>query len=103
MASNEIDLKILVVVICSFFFSEIDKHDFRSNWVGLNSKDGGVTWAWTDGSPVDYLQWYPNPPTITTGHICALIDFNSNNIESAGYEAYNCSSPLFQVICKKPL
>uniref|UniRef100_A0A914P586 C-type lectin domain-containing protein n=1 Tax=Panagrolaimus davidi TaxID=227884 RepID=A0A914P586_9BILA len=34
----------------------------KQGWIGLFTEDNNTHWKWTDGTPTDYLYWYPTNP-----------------------------------------
>ena len=68
-------------------------------WTGLHSDDNGVTWQWTDGTPVDYLHWNYGEPTIYVGQNCVLIDNNTD--EDTWFRVWDCGD-TWHPVCKKP-
>uniref|UniRef100_A0A914Y4P8 C-type lectin domain-containing protein n=1 Tax=Panagrolaimus superbus TaxID=310955 RepID=A0A914Y4P8_9BILA len=67
----------------------------RPIWIGLQSIDNSNTWAWSDGSAVDYLPWkkdYGFPLTMDISCGMANISFIEN---------YDCNTKAW-VICKQP-
>uniref|UniRef100_A0AC35FJH2 C-type lectin domain-containing protein n=1 Tax=Panagrolaimus sp. PS1159 TaxID=55785 RepID=A0AC35FJH2_9BILA len=77
---------------------------FHSVWLGLHSDDNGITWKWTDNTPVDYLKWYINYPVMNQGYNCVLVDeYNDDYVPY--FENINCNDNgtkwFHYSICKK--
>uniref|UniRef100_A0AC34G3T2 C-type lectin domain-containing protein n=2 Tax=Panagrolaimus sp. ES5 TaxID=591445 RepID=A0AC34G3T2_9BILA len=81
----------------NIFFAELTQCAFL--WIGLHSKDNRTTWEWTDGSPVDYIPWYPGEPD---GNGNCVFSGTGCNGSPNLLEDENCDA-LFYFICKKAL
>ena len=43
-------------------------------WIGLSRFNSTSSWTWSDGSPVDYTQWYLDNPEYIGGN-CVIINY----------------------------
>ena len=75
----------------------------------MYTESNGTDWKWTDGTPVDYVNWElgePNNPTtehcsdLWTGLPCNSPTFNYAPSE---FNDEGCNITILNFICKKPI
>jgi hypothetical protein len=59
-------------------------------WLGLSDRAEEGVWAWVDGTPVDFTQWWPGEPNDSGSEDCA----GSNFGDWGWWNDYNCSTGL---------
>uniref|UniRef100_A0A7I4YJK7 C-type lectin domain-containing protein n=1 Tax=Haemonchus contortus TaxID=6289 RepID=A0A7I4YJK7_HAECO len=77
-------------------------------WIGLRQKDWpkDKKWTWTDGTPVDYLNWAPDEPNNhEDSEHCAQVynDPKDSDFKGDGeqWNDYNCDAKMMFFVCKK--
>ena len=45
-------------------------------WIGLHDANNDDVWSWSDGTPLDYDNWFGNEPN-QVDHNCGLVSTNS--------------------------
>uniref|UniRef100_A0A7I4YJ52 C-type lectin domain-containing protein n=1 Tax=Haemonchus contortus TaxID=6289 RepID=A0A7I4YJ52_HAECO len=86
------------------------RNEKQLTWIGLRKPNSpeNSTWAWTDGSTLDYLMWAPGKPQDITGlQNCAQMytDSLSRNPASDGdFRRWNdvqCATTMRAYVCKQ--
>uniref|UniRef100_A0AC34FZ17 C-type lectin domain-containing protein n=1 Tax=Panagrolaimus sp. ES5 TaxID=591445 RepID=A0AC34FZ17_9BILA len=70
--------------------------------IGLYSDDNLKTWKWTDGTPVDFLNWLPGDPHHSSTDTCGEMMLSSVCFWKAGqFNNLPCDNVAAKYICKK--
>ncbi|XP_072046897.1 uncharacterized protein [Amphiura filiformis] len=77
--------------------SEVNKE--RGYAIGLTDRDQEGVFQWTDGSPVDYTNWYPGEPNNAVNEDCVAV--RSQEIWFFEWNDFYCYE-VGGYICKKP-
>ncbi|RCN36227.1 lectin C-type domain protein, partial [Ancylostoma caninum] len=87
------------------------RNEKQLTWIGLRKPNypANATWAWTDGSDVDYFNWAHGKPADITGlQNCAQIytdSLDKNPAKDTDFRRWNdiqCSTSMRAYVCKKP-
>uniref|UniRef100_A0A914VYD9 C-type lectin domain-containing protein n=1 Tax=Plectus sambesii TaxID=2011161 RepID=A0A914VYD9_9BILA len=69
------------------------------DWIGLHQVGSfELSWAWYDGTPLNYTNWSPNFPQ--EGHRCAQICHSGSGLQGK-WISTNCVDPM-SVSCEYP-
>ena len=77
--------------------------DTRYVWVGgVQLRQGSATWAWQDGTAVDYTNWAQGQPNPSQEHCLALQGPRSEYDARTGewHNGSSCSQPAFHFMCQ---
>ncbi|VDL78708.1 unnamed protein product [Nippostrongylus brasiliensis] len=86
------------------------KTEKQLTWIGLTKPNYPVnsTWAWTDGSTVDYLMWAAGKPDDVTGtQNCAQMytdSLDKNADKDTDFRKWNdavCATTMRAYVCKQ--
>nr|CDJ82062.1 C-type lectin domain containing protein [Haemonchus contortus] len=82
----------------------IEYYDFV--WIGLQQRSGNKTWTWTDGSPVNYLNWAPGEPNDVEEREHCVEFYNNPGIQlpnavETGWNDIDCNLKMKYFVCKK--
>ncbi|ETN82505.1 lectin C-type domain protein [Necator americanus] len=86
------------------------RNEKQLTWIGLRKPNypANATWAWTDGSKVDYFNWAPGKPENITGlQDCAQMYTDSlvkNPVKDTDFKRWNdvqCSLTMRAYVCKE--
>ncbi|EPB76247.1 lectin C-type domain protein [Ancylostoma ceylanicum] len=87
------------------------RNEKQLTWIGLKKPNypANATWAWTDGSVVDYFNWANGKPADITGlQNCAQMytdSLDKNPAKDTDFRRWNdvqCSTAMRSYVCKKP-
>ena len=68
--------------------------------IGLSDALEEGTWVWSDGSPLDYVNWVANHPTTDPTKYCVLLH---NTGDVWGMQEFDCNSmTAFVIFCSVP-
>uniref|UniRef100_A0A914QW41 C-type lectin domain-containing protein n=1 Tax=Panagrolaimus davidi TaxID=227884 RepID=A0A914QW41_9BILA len=76
---------------------------FPQGWIGLFTEDNGTHWKWTDGTPTNYLNWYPTNPIGSNTNFCVymhLAPICNGKIGMFANGGSQCSGVMNRFICK---
>ncbi|KAK6747210.1 hypothetical protein RB195_000433 [Necator americanus] len=86
------------------------RNEKQLTWIGLRKPNypDNATWAWTDGSKVDYFNWAPGKPEDITGlQDCAQMytdSLDKNPVRDTDFKRWNdvqCSLTMRAYVCKE--
>ncbi|ETN83311.1 lectin C-type domain protein [Necator americanus] len=86
------------------------RNEKQLTWIGLRKPNypANATWAWTDGSKVDYFNWAPGKPENITGlQDCAQMytdSLDKNPVRDTDFKRWNdvqCSLTMRAYVCKE--
>ncbi|CAJ0601271.1 unnamed protein product [Cylicocyclus nassatus] len=96
----------------NFFIAELARSGIShtdccgwATWIGLKRYNG--SWAWTDGTTVDFVKWGPGEPNNwENSQDCVFVaaDFYADQKKAAGHQKwsdYGCTVSMRSYVCKK--
>ena len=68
-------------------------------WLGLRRANDSAPWEWTDGTPLDYVNWYGCDPD-WTGEGCAIINW----YDDGAWTGFDCTMSIdyYPFMCQVP-
>jgi len=82
----------------SFMYDLINYHNeqYTSSWIGFTDADIETIFVWTDGTPVDYTNWYSGEPGSDDAYDCTFMSDGND----AQWLDYDCSRHA-GVLCRR--
>ena len=72
-------------------------------WTGLNDINAPGSFQWSDGSPVDYGNWYTaNPTNAYPGYSAALVSYGGSPVSPASWRTENTNVTVFGGVAEIP-
>uniref|UniRef100_A0A914QQ10 C-type lectin domain-containing protein n=1 Tax=Panagrolaimus davidi TaxID=227884 RepID=A0A914QQ10_9BILA len=84
-------------------FSSTYHHWPSQPFIGLFSIDNGTTWQWTDKTPMDYIRWNIDEPSLSNHEYCGQIWSSEDHfsVKTGQFNNFSCDRVLKSFLCKK--